>query len=226
MHERDTLTPARVAQLCLPLHGDEPCGDAAAVFALEAATGDVLLVLVDGLGHGPEAAHAAQATLAAVASRTALPLPQLMADMDACLRDTRGAAVGLMRVQTTPQGRNLAYAGVGNTRALRWRGTSLHRLPSQYGVVGGGLSRPVAVQSLDLAPGDWVLMFSDGLDERLTLPAPLPEWQRDPALLCAHLARQWRQGVDDIGVLACHWPTAAGTPADTGAATDAGRRSG
>jgi len=77
-------------------------------------------------------------------------------------------------------------------------------------VVGGGFAQPVAVQVLDLEPGDWLLMFSDGLDERMELPAPLPEWQRDPALLCAHLARQWRLGADDIGVLACHWPLDAG----------------
>jgi len=210
MHEPKHPASARVAQLCLPLHADEPCGDAAAVFERDGAPGDALLVLIDGLGHGPQAAHAAQCALAAVAARTALPLPQLMIELDMALRETRGAAVGLMRVQATPQGRSLAFAGMGNTRALRWRGPHLHRLPSQYGVVGGGFAQPVAVQVLDLEPGDWLLMFSDGLDERMELPAPLPEWQRDPALLCAHLARQWRLGADDIGVLACHWPLDAG----------------
>lgn len=210
MHELNTFAPARVAHLCLPLHADEPCGDAAAVFEQGGRSGDMLLVLADGLGHGSQAAYAAQSALAAVAAHPFMPLAQLMAELDVSLRETRGAAVGLMHVHGTPQGSRLAFAGVGNTRALRWRGASLHRLPSQYGVVGGGLARPVAVQLLDLAPGDWVLMFSDGLDERLELPAPLPEWQRDPALLCAHLARRWRQGADDIGVLACHWPADVG----------------
>jgi hypothetical protein len=213
MHERRALAHARVAHLCVPLHADQPCGDATAALALDGSPDDALLLMVDGLGHGPQAAHAAQRGVAAVAARKSLPLPRLMTELDDSLRDTRGAAVGLMRVRATPEGGSLAFAGVGNTRALRWRGPSLHRLASQYGVVGGGLAQPVAVQVLDLAPGDWVLMFSDGLDERLKLPAPLPEWQRDPGLLCAHLARHWRQGADDIGVLACHWPL----PADGGA---------
>lgn len=208
MAESPYFGPARVARLCLPLHADEPCGDAAAVFGFDDAPGDVLLALADGLGHGPHAADAAQRALQVVAAHKSLPLPQLMSELDDALRDTRGAAIGLMRVYATPERRSLAFAGIGNTRALRWHRQHHHRLPSQYGVVGAGLTWPVAVQVMVLEPDDWVLMFSDGLDERLTLPLPLPEWERDPQLLCAHLARRWRQGADDIGVLACHWPLA------------------
>ena len=209
MADFTVIGPAHVATLCLPLHAEEPCGDAAMAFALDGAPVDALLLLADGLGHGPHAAQAAQAAVATVAAHPTMPLPELMLTLDDALRHTRGAAIGLMRVEATPQGGRLAFVGVGNTRALRWRGAALQRLASQYGVVGGGVARPVAVQTLDLLPGDWVLMFSDGLDERLELPAPLPEWQRDPGLLCAHLARRWRQGADDIGVLACHWPAQA-----------------
>jgi len=204
--EAGPLGGARWARLCLPLREGEPCGDAAAVFAPDGPGGAAVLVLVDGLGHGPQAAAAAQCALDAVSAQRGLPLPRLMAALDEALRPTRGAAVGLMHVQAGPRGGELAFAGIGNTRALRARGAVQQRLPSQYGVVGAGLPRPVAVQVLDLAPGDWVLMFSDGLDERLVLPAPLPEWQRDPALLCTRLAQAWRQGADDIGVLAWHWP--------------------
>lgn len=208
MAEPGAFAGARWARLCQPLHEAEPCGDAAAVFAIEGAPGAAVLVLVDGLGHGPPAAEAAQCALATVSTHRQLPLPQLMGTLDEALRRTRGAAVGLLRVQAGPQGGELSFAGVGNTRALRSRGAVQQRLASQYGVVGAGLPQPVAVQVLDLAPGDWVLMFSDGLDERLVLPGPLPEWQRDPALLCSRLAAAWRQGADDVGVLAWHWPAA------------------
>ena len=49
--------------------------------------------------------------------------------------------------------------------------------------------------------GDWLLLFTDGLNEMLQLPVLLPEWTREPATLCSHLLRQWRSGRDDAGVL-------------------------
>jgi hypothetical protein len=197
-------TPCRVAQRLLSLHADQPCGDAAAHFELPGAdAGAHLLAIVDGLGHGREAAQAAQAALHALAANPALALPALMVRLDTALQGTRGAAVGLARID----GPRLRYAGIGNTRALRWRGTQLLRLSSQYGIVGGGLgtsAQGVQVVELDLLPGDWLLLFTDGLDEMLQLPAHLPEWEREPALLCEHLLARWRHGRDDAGVLALH----------------------
>jgi hypothetical protein len=188
----------RVATRVLPLHEGQPCGDAAVWFDLPGAAPCHLLAIVDGLGHGPEAAHAAQVALRLLAEQPTLALPELLVRLDGALSATRGAAVGLVRVEP---GR-LRYAGVGNTRALRWRGEHLIRLSSQYGIVGGGLPKQVQVTDIDLLPGDWVLLFTDGLDEMLKLPAHLPEWERDPGLLCEHLLARWRNVRDDAGVLA------------------------
>jgi serine/threonine protein phosphatase PrpC len=201
------LNPAhRWASRFVPLHEGEPCGDAGGHWALPGPAGEPpahLLALIDGLGHGEPAAQAAQAAMHLLAAQAALqpapppPLPELMLRLDAALQATRGAAVGLACLQ----GRQLHYAGIGNTRALRWRGGSLLRLSSQYGIVGGGLREAVQVQVVDVGPGDWLLLFSDGLDEMIQLPLWLPEWERDPATLCDHLLTRWRQGRDDVGVL-------------------------
>lgn len=178
----------------------EACGDATASFELEGEPGSAparLLAIVDGLGHGAEAALASSAALALLAEEPALPLAELFARLDARLAGTRGAAVGLVRVA----GRRMSHLGVGNTRVLRLRGTQATRLPSCNGIVGGGLPARLPVNELDLESGDWLLMFSDGLQEMLQLPVRLPEWERDPATLCAHLLRHWRAGRDDAGVL-------------------------
>lgn len=181
----------------LPMRPGDPCGDAAAVHALPDGW---LLAIVDGLGHGAPAAQAALAAMDLIAEHRTLELPALLSLLDARLVDTRGAAVGLARVR----GARLRYAGVGNTRALRWRGTQWTRLSSRWGIVGGGQPLSVDEMEIDLQPEDWLLMYTDGLEEMLSLPAQLPEWRREPALLCEQLLARWRVNRDDAGVLALH----------------------
>jgi len=183
------------AMRLLPLHEDEPCGDAAVLHALPG--GAWLAAIVDGLGHGEPAALAAQAALRTLAQAGTAPLANLLPQLQSALADTRGAAVGLLHLQGW-QGHHVA---LGNTRTMRWRDGRLLRLFSQYGIAGGGLPARVDVTTLDLRPGDCVLMATDGVDERLELPVMLPEWRRKPALLCDHLLARWRQPQDDAGVL-------------------------
>jgi serine phosphatase RsbU (regulator of sigma subunit) len=183
----------------LSLRDGEPCGDAG-VHHVQIAPPMDLLAIVDGLGHGQPAALAAQAALRILDEQCTAPLPALLAALDHGLNGTRGAAIGLARID----GARLSYAGVGNTRALRWRGSELLRLSSQYGIVGGGLSMPVQLTEIDLHAGDWLLLFSDGLDEMLQLPLHLPEWERDPVLLCEHLLQRWRNPRDDAGIVVLH----------------------
>jgi hypothetical protein len=214
------LSPAhRVAVRLQALDPHEPCGDAALQLALPAGAGaGSLLAIIDGLGHGRPAAAAAQAAmrvlqgLEALSSPAFAGLPALLRRLDSELSGTRGAAIGLLQLD----GARLRHAGVGNTRALRWRGGQLLRLSSQYGIVGGGLAGPVQVTETDLLAGDWLLLFTDGLDEAVTLPMLLPEWQRDPGLLCEYLLARWRSAqADDAGVLVCcvaHTEQAAAGP--------------
>ena len=190
-----------VSSATAPLHEGEPCGDAALWLPAGHGGGQAgLLCIVDGLGHGAPAAAAAQAVLARLRQwpdASAAPLQALMAALDRALAGLRGAAVGLVQLG----GGVLRHAGVGNTRMLLVRGERTVRLPSQNGIVGGGLPARLQVAEHDVLPGDWLLLFTDGLDECLSLPVQLPEWQRDPGLLCRYVMRQHRQGRDDRGVL-------------------------
>jgi hypothetical protein len=196
----------RVAIRTVPLRAGEPCGDAAGCWPIpgHGAASDAghLLAIVDGLGHGAPAAQAADAAIALIAQRPQTALPELLGQLDTHLDGTRGAAIGLARIESAGGRWRLLHAGVGNTRMLRWRGTQALRLSSQHGIVGGELPRQLAVTETELQPGDWLLMFSDGLDEMLNPGLCLPEWERDPGLLCEHLLARWRNVRDDAGVLA------------------------
>ncbi len=194
----------RRAHLLQAIEPDEPCGDAVGWWPADGqpddgstTCADGLLAVIDGLGHGREAAQAAQAALQSIGAEPDLPLPELFVRLDLALLATRGAAIGLLRID----GPRLLHAGVGNTRLLHWRASGLVRLNSQNGIVGGGLPSPVVETVHPLQAGDWLLLFTDGLDERVRLPLRLPEWQRDPAMLCQHLMQHARVGRDDAGVM-------------------------
>ncbi|RZS57165.1 SpoIIE family protein phosphatase [Sphaerotilus mobilis] len=188
----------RRAHLLQAIEADQPCGDAVGCWLADESHGaDGLLAVIDGLGHGPEAAQAAQVALQTLGAAPERPLSELFARLDRALFATRGAAIGLLRID----GQRLLHAGVGNTRLLHWRAQGLVRLVSQNGIVGGGLPSPVVETEHPLQAGDWLLLFTDGLDERVRLPLRLPEWQRDPATLCQHLMQHARAGRDDAGVM-------------------------
>jgi Stage II sporulation protein E (SpoIIE) len=203
MAHAPTLNGApRVAIRTVPLRTGEPCGDAAGCWPVAGNEAGHLLAIIDGLGHGAPAAQAADAAIALIAQHADAALPELLARLDTRLTGTRGAAIGLARVEAVGGVWRLLHAGIGNTRMLRWRGDDMLRLSSQHGIVGGELPRTVEVTQTALQAGDWLLMFTDGLDEMLNPGLCLPEWERDPGLLCEHLLARARHTRDDAGVVA------------------------
>lgn len=207
-------TVLRLAHHVVALNSGEPSGDAAGCFdtsgtevqglfavgAAEPPERPLLLAIIDGLGHGPLAAAAAQAALDTLAAQPDLPLAELFSRLDARLASTRGAAIGLVQLQ----GLQMRHAGIGNTRAVCLRGREQTRLPSQNGIVGGGQALCVSINERQLQRGDWLLLFTDGINEHLQLPVQLPEWERSPDILCQHVLARWRAAADDAGVLVMH----------------------
>ncbi|MFF4299642.1 SpoIIE family protein phosphatase [Streptomyces vinaceus] len=184
-----------VGLVCLPTEDEEHCGDAAAVMDTGSArTG----AIIDGLGHGPDAAEAAQTALRSFRTTAERPLPDIVTAMHRALRHTRGAAVGLVRLHDE----RAEYCGIGNVRMVALSpGAVHHRLTGQPGVVGWRLPAP-RTHRLPLPVEAAVVMHSDGIDLRwahtpadflLRLPIPL---------LAAAISHRHRHVRDDAAVLA------------------------
>jgi hypothetical protein len=71
-----------------------------------------LLLLADGLGHGPLAAEASLAAVRIFQENSHYSPPGIMAALHTALRSTRGAAVAIADITLNEQ--TVCYTGVGN----------------------------------------------------------------------------------------------------------------
>jgi anti-sigma regulatory factor (Ser/Thr protein kinase) len=191
----DQAPPAPGAgAVCLPADGEQECGDGCAVFDTDAGR---TAVVVDGLGHGVEAARAARGALRTFHGVCDQPLPEIMNAFHRALRHTRGAAVGLLRLRPGAA----EFCGVGNVRlCVLSRDAAQRRLDGRPGVVGWNLPTP-QVRSTPMTPDQVVVLHSDGIEARWS-HAPSPFLLRLPAeLLPAALAHRYRRSRDDASAL-------------------------
>ncbi|MEU5208963.1 SpoIIE family protein phosphatase [Streptomyces sp. NPDC020742] len=186
-----------VGAVCLPAVAERDSGDACAVAdGPDARTA----VVVDGLGHGPLAAEAAQLALRTFGRLSDGPLPDLLDAIHRALRHTRGAAVGLLRLHPD----RAEYCGVGNVRALTVDPHDVHhRITGQPGVAGLNLPRP-RVRDIPMQPGTTAVLHTDGIDHRWAHTPPPFLLRLPPPLLAAALAHGHRRTRDDATVLAAN----------------------
>lgn len=161
-----------------------------------------VLAIADGLGHGPDAFAAASRAIGYVGGHLDDEPLALFRGMNEALRDTRGAAVGVAVI--APDEASVTYVAVGNTRAAVF-GWQAVRLDGFSGVVGGGY-RNLAIRTARFRPDDVLVMWTDGVDERLTLNAP-DATLVEPDILARDLLARYRLGGDDCGVLVARFGT-------------------
>ena len=92
------------------------------------------VAVIDGLGHGPEAARATEAAIAVLSAHPSLPADEALRRCHSALRGTRGAAISVARIE--PDAGRLVYAGVGNVEARLWRDGTQDRPIAYRGIVG------------------------------------------------------------------------------------------
>jgi len=141
--------------------GASVCGDAVFIGPDEPG----LVAVVDGLGHGPEAANAAHAFVKFVELHRAGPLDATLHEASRSIAHTRGVAAGL--VQLSRSERTLRFAGVGNIEVKARCREAVHPVCAS-GIVGRPLRR-VTVYEYATFPGDTVALMTDGVSTRFEL---------------------------------------------------------
>ena len=174
--------------------GQVDSGDRSVVAAWDSGA---LVGAIDALGHGPEAAHAAEIA-AAVLHQHAGDAPEtLISQCHAALRGTRGAAVSLAALHWPRC--TMLWLGVGNVSGalVRADGGRVEQLLVHGGVVGHKLPelRPSRVE---LAPGDVLVLATDGVRNDFT---EMLSASPDPQALAERILEKYASRNDDALVL-------------------------
>lgn len=197
---RGAAEPAQGLELGVvnvPAPGETVCGDAWA--HTEGPGGTTALLVVDGLGHGPGAAEAAAAAVAAFRAVPDLSPAVRLERLHAALRGTRGAAAAIAEVD--PARGELRYAGAGNISGVLAGPAGTQSLVSHNGTLG---SQVRAFQEFvyPWREGALLVMHSDGIATRWSLERWPGLVARHPSLAAATIFRDFLRGKDDATVVA------------------------
>ncbi|MFF9607190.1 ATP-binding protein [Streptomyces sp. NPDC014684] len=191
--------PVEAGGLTRPIGGEQVCGDTWAVRTVARDDGEATLVLMcDGLGHGPLAARVSELARGAFRESRGTSPGAVMQDVHRALKGTRGAAVALALIDARRH--RVELMGVGNISALVTADGGRTGLLSLPGIVGLQLPRP---RTFDAAfpPGAVLVMHSDGLSDRWK-PADFPGlFAHHPSLVAAQLLNQAGVRRDDAGIV-------------------------
>lgn len=182
-----------VGAVNLALHGELESGDS---WAVRTSGGQLAVLVVDGLGHGPLAARAA-AEAVEVFGTEQLPLDRLMQVIHHRLKSTRGGAVFL--AATDGKG-DVRFTGVGNIRALLLSESACKTLISQNGTAGLQI-RAARVLTERWPPSALLILHSDGITSRWTLDDDPSVLRCHPSIIAAVIARTAERGNDDATVV-------------------------
>lgn len=137
---------------------EEESGD---TFAVEPFPDGVLLAVVDGIGHGAEAAAAAAVAQGELVARPSAHPTVLLTACHEALKETRGAAISLASVRHG----TMIWAGVGNVGGVlvtSQQRSAARVLASRGGVLGQLLPRLYATE-VSVQAGDTLILATDGV---------------------------------------------------------------
>lgn len=192
--EESVSFPLDVAAHAIPYPGESQCGDAISV---QVGEGRIGFCMIDGLGHGPEAAKAAQAAVK-VFEESAHRYPgEILQLCHQALGHTRGAA---MAIALLDRGQ-LIHCGIGNISCYTASHTgSQQHLLSQDGIVGY-TARRFQDKTYAWDKDSQLVMHSDGISTRSSLAHFAGSARRNVRLSAAFLLRDCRRGRDDTSLV-------------------------
>jgi anti-sigma regulatory factor (Ser/Thr protein kinase) len=176
--------------------GESDCGDR---WVAGNSRSGLTLLLVDGSGHGPLAAHAGETAARVFADNIEKECVPLVEVIHRALAPTRGAALAVARIDAGA--RLVRFVGVGNVSAVLASGAECRRMASYNGTAGHVAPR-IREFTYPFTDRPLVILHSDGLSARWEINAYPGLSASHPSLVAGVLFRDHRRGRDDAAVVA------------------------
>lgn len=159
-HGSDRSIDWAVAALTMP--GQAVSGD---LHLVAPFPGGVLVAVVDGLGHGEDAAAAAQIAVASLKHHAHEPVKSLVERCHLALRSTRGVVMTIASFNVRDA--TMTWLGVGNVEGALLREAAGTRPKREVVLLRGGVVGfqlpPLHAKSLPVEPNDVLLLTTDGI---------------------------------------------------------------
>lgn len=184
-----------VGVVSVPIKGEEVCGDG---WGARKTSESMLLMVVDGLGHGILASEAAREAERIFTSIRGDSITSILQDSHDALKKTRGAAMAVASVNF--ESRLLSFAGIGNIGSSIMTPLGSRGMASHNGIVGHQMQR-VQEFSFPWNADSILVMHSDGLKSSWDLKPYPGIWNKHPGLIAGMLYRDFSRERDDVTVL-------------------------
>lgn len=195
------LTGPNLGIALRPMLSEVWCGDQAEAWNID---GQIVLCMVDGLGHGEHADNASRAALAYLRNHWSWDWTALLMGCDQSIAHSRGVALGLAAIDIV--NRSMTFVGIGNIRLMAV-GSRTRNMQAIPGIIGAGrlIVRP---EKLPLDGIDCIIMFTDGIESSLDVSRCPTSLFANMEALAAAIVHGWGRCHDDAGVIAWHCPAA------------------
>ncbi len=182
------------------LPGQMTSGD---LYVVAPFPGGVLAAVIDGLGHGSDAARAAETAAAILTEHAQESAISLVQRCHQHMQGTRGAAVSLASFNAFDS--TMTWLAVGNVEGILMRsgpsGWKKEGVLLRGGVVGFQLP-PLRASVVPVGSGDTLILATDGIRGGFadTLPLAAP-----PQRIADDIITLFNRGTDDALVLVARW---------------------
>jgi len=185
----------------LALAGQQESGD---LHLVKPLAGGALVAVVDGLGHGEDAAFAAKTAVRTLERYGHEPPLSVLQRCHEALIGTRGVVLSLASFDSARA--TMTWLGVGNVEGVLqhadWSERSARvALVTRGGIVGGDLPG-IQAAVVPVAPGDTLVFATDGVRHEFTGEISMSE---PPQRLADTILARFGKGTDDALVLVARY---------------------
>lgn len=185
-----------LGKVVIPYPGEVECGDS---WAFGLGDGRPTVLAVDGSGHGPQAAKAANTAVTAFEKSDRVDAVRVMETIHRALAPTRGAAVALAHLDAAAG--QLRFVGVGNiAAALIASDGSMKRMVSHNGTAGHVAPR-IREFTYPYERNPTLVLHSDGLSAKWDASLYPGLITHHPSVIAGVLSRDYRRANDDAMVV-------------------------